>query len=261
MSLIRQDKGDANTLIGQLPHLSVITRTNDMSANEHDAPHYHEWHQVIYPKKGILRTRVANSEYFVTSNRAVLVPAKEVHESWAISNTQFVGIYLNPEKVYWPFNASKIIEISPLVKELINYMLQLNTLGCLSVEDSKILEVLCDQLAHQPPTSLELLMPSDKRLLIITEFLLLHPDSARSLSQWAALVGASERTISRNFEKQTGLTFIKWRQRLRLICSLKYLEQGLPIKEVSYRVGYHSPSAFIQSFKKNFAITPQQYFN
>lgn len=250
----------ANEVIAGFPDAFLFTRTITMQTGVHDALHSHPWHQVIYPEMGLLRTRTQDKEYFVPSNRAVLIPANTTHESWAICRTNFIGLYLNPKVFEWSEHDCKIIEVSPLLRELVSYIAQLNLpQQALTPSEMRIVEVCRDQLLLQTEASLELLLPQDKRLLKITEMLLDNPADDTSISQWSQTVGASERTISRNFEKQTGLSFVKWRKRLRLIHCIKFLQEQLPIKEIAYRIGYHSASAFIHVFKKEFGITPSKY--
>ncbi len=231
-----------------------------MTANEHDAPHSHNWHQMIYPKTGMLRTRAENREYFIPSNRAILIPATIIHESWALANTEFVGIYINPTYVNWWSESCRIMDLSPLLRELTNYIAQkIPFSDVITKEHKRLINVFCDQLAMQSTEALELILPKDSRLKRISNTLLKNPANNDSLKVWSNKVGASERTISRLFKKETGLTFMKWRQRLKLISSVKYLKEGISIKEIAYLTGYNSSSAFIYSFKDEFKVTPQKY--
>jgi len=72
-------------------------------------------------------------------------------------------------------------------------------------------------------------------------------------------VGACERTLSRVFERQTGLTFKKWQQRSRLLRAGELLRQGVPVTEVALMVGYESVSAFISIFRKEYGVTPGNF--
>ena len=124
MSNISHNEISANELIDLWPENLLISRFISMTANEHDAPHSHNWHQMIYPKTGMLRTRAENREYFIPSNRAILIPATTVHESWALADTEFIGIYINPTYVDWWSDSCRIMDLSPLLRELTNYIAQ-----------------------------------------------------------------------------------------------------------------------------------------
>ena len=81
----------------------------------------------------------------------------------------------------------------------------------------------------------------------------------RSLADIAHLLNISERTVSRQFTQQTGLSFIEWLRRLRLQHSLELLLQGQSVVDVSLAVGYDSPSAFSTAFKQRIGLSPTQY--
>ncbi len=74
-------------------------------------------------------------------------------------------------------------------------------------------------------------------------------------------MSTSVRTLERLFQKETGMTFGKWRQQLRLLHALRLLAGGRPVTAVALDVGYDSPSAFIAAFKGFFGTTPARYFD
>ena len=85
------------------------------------------------------------------------------------------------------------------------------------------------------------------------------PGDNRPLSDWAAAVGTSERTLARAFTKETGLSFGAWRQRLRLMESLDRLMAGEPVTTVALDLGYATPSAFTAMFRKTLGAPPSVY--
>ncbi|MNT83546.1 HTH-type transcriptional regulator ChbR [compost metagenome] len=80
------------------------------------------------------------------------------------------------------------------------------------------------------------------------------------MGDWAALLNSSEKTLTRAFQRETGLSFRQWRQRLRLLAALQPLERGASVTEVALASGYESPSAFIAAFKGLFEVTPGELF-
>ena len=96
----------------------------------------------------------------------------------------------------------------------------------------------------------------DARALRIARLLQDHPSDPRGLREIARWAGASERTIQRVFVAETGLTFGKWRQQLRLIHSLRLLAEGQKVTAVALDVGYESLSAFVSVFRRTFGVTP-----
>jgi transcriptional regulator GlxA family with amidase domain len=66
--------------------------------------------------------------------------------------------------------------------------------------------------------------PSDRRLSVVTEWLHAHPHDSSSLSELGRRVGSSERTLSRLFRDELGMSFNQWRTLLRVQHALIYLE-------------------------------------
>lgn len=68
--------------------------------------------------------------------------------------------------------------------------------------------------------------------------------------------------LSRLFKAETGKTFSRYLIELRMQKAAKMLkESGLRISDVALCVGYNDVSYFIQTFKKHYAVTPEQYKN
>lgn len=68
--------------------------------------------------------------------------------------------------------------------------------------------------------------------------------------------------LSRLFKAETGKTFSKYLTELRMQKAAELLkESGLKISDVALCVGYNDVSYFIQTFKKYYLMTPEQYRN
>jgi AraC-like DNA-binding protein len=115
-------------------------------------------------------------------------------------------------------------------------------------------------LAAAPQVDLMLPLPLDPRLRQIYRSLNLHPEQQTTLGQWSQKLGVSEKTLSRLFLSDTGLTFRAWRQRLRLLSALPALEKGERVTDVALACGYESTSAFINAFRQQFEATPGEFF-
>jgi AraC-like DNA-binding protein len=207
MSNTRQDSPAANELIALSPN-QLLTRVFELQKEEHDQPHNHPWHQLLLPRAGMLRTRTPTDIYFVPSNRAALIPAGVIHESWALTPARFAGIYFEPSLYPAPLGQCRIIEVTGFLDALIHQTLEIGRVidRPHNHQEKRILAVLMDQVAASPVVDLSITVPDEKRLLPIVRELLTTPATATSLASWAKTVGASERTISRLFQKHTGLS-------------------------------------------------------
>jgi len=102
-------------------------------------------------------------------------------------------------------------------------------------------------------------MPRDKRIRKVVEALLSDPADNRGFEDWSRFAGASQRTLARLFQSETGMTFRAWRQQLRLQRALEMLTEGQAVTSVALDLGYDSPSAFIAMFRRALGASPTRY--
>jgi AraC-like DNA-binding protein len=151
-----------------------------------------------------------------------------------------------------------VVNVPGLLREII---LALTGEPALSGPDRDDLSrVLLRSLAPVPSVHLHLPYPADDRLARVAGALTDDPGDARSLGELGAAAGASERTLSRLFRQQTGMTFPQWRAQLRLQHGLTLLAAGQPVTAVAHGCGYGSPSAFTAAFRDAFGMTPSDAF-
>ena len=69
-------------------------------------------------------------------------------------------------------------------------------------------------------------------------------------------VGMSERTLERVFAGETGMNWGGWRQKARLLYSLRVLGETESVTEAAMESGYASVSASVAAFRRTFGATP-----
>jgi AraC-like DNA-binding protein len=102
-------------------------------------------------------------------------------------------------------------------------------------------------------------MPQGARLQALCLALLAAPGDQRTLREWAQSVNASERTVARLFQSETGLSFGVWRQQARLLEAMGRLGSGAPVTQVALDLGYDSVSAFSAMFRRAAGASPSAY--
>lgn len=83
--------------------------------------------------------------------------------------------------------------------------------------------------------------------------------SPATLAELGHHVGASERTLSRLFHAETGMSFPQWRTQLRIHHALLLLADGVSVLETATACGWANPSAFIDIFSALVGQTPGRY--
>ena len=122
-----------------------------------------------------------------------------------------------------------------------------------------LIEVLVDEIQMAQEQPLHLPIPTDPRLNRLVEEISPHPETDRSLERWARRLGMSERSLQREFQRETGVTIGQWRQQLRILVALEKLSDGMSVTDTCFSVGYNNVSAFIKAFKKIVGVTPLEY--
>lgn len=120
----------------------------------------------------------------------------------------------------------------------------------------RMLRVLGDQLAPAEHASSMLPTFKDARLVEIQHILEEDMTQKLTLEALGRLVGASSRTLNRVFRSEAGMSFVTFRNQLRLHSATLMLAEGHSVTRVASDYGYSSPSAFITAFKAAFGRTP-----
>jgi AraC-like DNA-binding protein len=222
--------------------------------------HSHPWHQLVYASQGVMTVRTPEGSWVVPVHRGVWVPARTRHSIQMSGPVSLRTLYLVPRLSRSLPDEPRVIGISPLLRELILRIVELDSLNLRVPAHSHLISVLLDHLHVMQADAIHLPIPRDARAKRIAAMLQKQPSDPRSLIELSKLAGASKRTVERLFKSETGLGFGKWRQQLRLGHALRLLAAGDAVTAVAFDAGYDSVSAFISAFRVTFGKTPGQYF-
>jgi len=250
----------------QVPQLSqlprpVYARVESLHAGSWTHTHCHDWVQFSYAISGVLGMHTDDGSFFAPPQWGVWIPAGVEHQIVTSMRAEMRSLYVRREDCSWAPSHCRVLEVTPLARELIKHFCALPAdypEG--DTAEARLVHVLLDQLAHLPDVGFSLPLPRHARLLALCNEQLEHPENNDSLGSWAMRLGMSEKTLMRLFQRETGLGFRCWRQRLRLLSSLNRLEQGSSVTDTALMCGYDSTSAFIAAFKTLFGSTPGELF-
>lgn len=257
--------GHTNIAERSVPQLERLPRPlyarNESLPRQTGTPrHSHPWVQLTYAIEGVLQVRTAAGSFVAPPQRAIWIPAGLEHEVLSSPNTEMRSLYLDASCADSPSGSCRVLGVDALTRELIRSFCELPVEYDETGPDGRLAQVLLDRLRTAPEVHLSLPLPGDPRLQMVCNRLQQTPDDDRPLAAWAASLGVSERTLSRLFLRDTGLTFRAWRQRLRLLGALTPLERGQRVTDVALLCGYDSTSAFIAAFRQQFGATPGEFF-
>lgn len=222
--------------------------------------HFHDWDQLVYASSGVMTVRTEAGTWIVPAQRAVWIPAGTPHQIRMSGRVSMRTLYLKPGLTRRLARHCEVVNVTPLMKELILHACGTPALARKRPHEAHLVGTILDQLYGAKTVALQLPEPGDARSVRVAKLLVDDPSDQRSLDALCERAGASKRTVERLFQVETGMTFGKWRQQLRLMHALRLLAEGRKITEVALESGYSTTSAFISMFKKTLGTTPSRYF-
>ena len=219
--------------------------------------HDHAEHQLVYPGAGVLQVRTDRGAWVVPPRRAVWLPAGVAHSHRAHGRTHMLTLAFPAEVSPLSTAEPVVVAVGQLLREVILTLAEDRAIG--PDDRADLHRVLLRRLTPAQAPRLHLPAPADPRLRDVAAMLTEHPADPRTLAQFGHAVGASERTLSRLFRRDTGMTFPQWRAQLRLQHAMLLLAAGGTVTSAAAASGYANVSAFIAAFHDAFGVTPAAY--
>lgn len=216
--------------------------------------HRHTWGQLTCPQHGSIRVSVPGKMWIVPRYRAVWIPPGIEHEVVMLGQVEFHAIYVDPAASPLPRDECAVVEVGPLLRELVNALAED---AITQPRRRKIaMNLLVEEIREAPPLPLGLPLPDERRLRALCMAMMEDPGSANTLEDWAPIVGASERTLARLFQTELQTSFADWRRQLRLARAIDLICRGVPLADVAAEVGYANAPAFSTMFRNSLGFPP-----
>jgi AraC-like DNA-binding protein/quercetin dioxygenase-like cupin family protein len=241
------------------PFAEIVSVSADLAHGHVIAEHSHPEDQLLFATQGVMTVRTKQGVWVVPSQRAVWIPAETVHSVAISGKVSMRTLYLLPRRRRDLPRKCVVINVSPLLKELILHACTFPKLRKIDATERRIIDIIFDQLKVVESVPLQLPHPSDGRAMRVAKLLFEDPGDERSLDALCRDCGASKRTVQRLFLDGTGMTFAKWRQQLRLLHATQLLASGEKVAVAALESGYSSASAFISMFRKQLGTTPARF--
>ena len=246
--------------VEQEPYLAVRSLSTNYSSGFQMASHQHPWHQLLYATSGAMTVSTERSSWMIPPARAVFIPAHTRHAIRMWGTVQMRTLYLSPAMTACESPECRVIEVAPLLRELILRAVERMGLDSRTPHDSRMIGLLEDEvnqaMAAAAGSPLVLPMPQDERALALAHSVLGQPLRTENVDDLAKQHGVARRTLERRFTVETGMSFGVWRQKARLLDSIRLLAEGASVTDAALDCGYASVSAFIAAFKGTFGYTP-----
>ena len=239
----------------------VASVSVDLPGRKTIPEHYHPEDQLIFASRGVMTVSTRRGIWVIPPMRAMWIPARTPHSVRMSGPVSMRTLYFLPGLVRpLPAAGCSVINVSPLLKELILHACSCAPLDPAIPAQRRVIAILGDQLKAAPSVPLQLPYPTDPRGLRVARALEAGPAENGSLEHLSRGSGASKRTVERIFLAETKMSFRQWRQQYRLLHAMQSLAAGEKVTTAALDAGYSSPSAFIAMFKKQLGATPAHYF-
>lgn len=218
------------TLSFSFQHRPLVPFAHDYAHGDQEDWHQHDCAQLLHILSGVVRVATPVGYWVVPPGRADL-PA-----------------------------GCQIVQITPLLRELIVSSLALAERYALASRDERIYELILDEIRGMAILPFGLPEPQSETLRRLCQQVREAPGEAWSSGQAAKACSMSERTLNRHFQQQTSLTWSEWVRRAKLMEALVRLAQGHSVLRVALELGYGSHSAFSAMFRRVMGVAPSDYF-
>ena len=205
-----------------------------------------------------MELKLAGRHYLAPPQYGIWIPPEVAHVGLNRHEATFCSLYLARERCRRLPREACAVAVGPLLKALLEQLRARGIDTPRKPPDVRLVEVLVDELAAAPRQGTYLPTSEDPLLRPILTVLEARPDDQRTLADWASTVHATERTLVRRCQRDLGMSFGEWRQRLRVVRALALLEAGRSVESIALDLGYGSSSAFIAMFRRMSGTSPDK---
>ncbi|MDR3511351.1 MAG: helix-turn-helix transcriptional regulator [Caulobacteraceae bacterium] len=238
----------------------VAALADEYPAGHVDPRHSHRRAQLIFASSGVMSVTTDEASFVIPPERAVWVPGGVAHEAYCRGPVSLRTVYVEPDAAAGLPTTCRVIEVRELLRELIVEATNLPVEYDVGGRDGRVMALIIDEICATPVAPLHVPMPTDPRLARVCRAILKEPSQDDALDDWASAAAMGRRTFTRQFRRETGMSFGAWRQHVRLLEALSRLAVGEPVTTVAFDIGYSSPSAFAAMFRRAFGAPPSAYF-
>jgi len=216
--------------------------------------HEHRRAQFLYGATGVMIVETDDGTWTVPTERAVLIPAATRH-CVRMLEVSTRSLYIEPDAVPWWPRVCTVVDVTTLLRELLLAAADFGPDYDLAGREGAIATLLLHEIAALAPIPLHVSLPSSPELAELCREYLAEPDVRLTNQDWAGRLAMSERSFTRRFHHELGISPAAWRARARLLAAIPLLRQRT-ITQVATQLGYSSPAAFTAAFSRTFGTPP-----
>jgi AraC-like DNA-binding protein len=222
-------------------------------------PHRHRRGQLISGASGLIVLSTSEGMWVMPPQRGMWIPPATEHHVRLVGGVSMQSLYLEPGAVPGLPSHCQVISISPFMRSLITEALSLPLEYELEGREGALMQLIKYEMQQLPVLPLSLHYPSHGALSARCRQFVQQPNIHETIDEWADALSMRRRSFTRLFRRETGASFVAWRQQACLLCAMPRLAAGEPVTTVAIDLGYENPAAFTLMFKRAFGSPPLAY--
>jgi AraC-like DNA-binding protein len=242
----------------QLP-CPIYLRIDQFATDSQCIAHSHPWGQLSYSASGVMELNIAGQNYLSPPQYALWIPPNVEHDATIHQAVSYQSAYIDLSLCHDLPDWTCILTLGPILKAILADFAARQVNIPKSAEDLRLAQVLLDQIKLARCSHNYLPSSSDPALSQLLSALRRDPACTRTMAEWAQALHLTERTLARRCQRDLGMSFSEWRQRLLYLTALPMLEAGKSVQSVALELGYSTSSAFISMFQRQAGTTPDQF--
>lgn len=224
--------------------------------------HSHDLHQIQYAIGGVVEVETATAHYLLPPQQAAWIPVGLEHQATMNPDVRSVAVMFDPRLVPHAGDRARILAVSPLIREMMVYGLRwpIGRAHGDPVSDgffTTLGHLVSEALDHEAPLSLP---TSDHPIVAAAMAFTKEHLQSVTIEQVARAVAVSSRTLRRQFQLTTGISWRTYLLHARMLRAMALLASpGQSVHQTSTAVGFDSLSAFTRAFREFCGETPSSY--
>lgn len=236
----------------------VLAIATDYPAGTLLDTHSHRRAQFLYGATGLMEAGTDDGAWVVPPSCGVWIPAGKPHRVRMVG-VSTCSLYIEPGSVPRQAAQCEVLQVSPLLRQLLLASADLPAAYGQRGRDGALAQLILHELERAPTLPFFAPLPRDAALAALCAAFLHSPQVHALPGDWARQLHKSERSFTRFFRTETGMSFGAWRQQACLLAALSRLSRGDAVTTVALELGYESPGAFSTMFRKRLGRPPSEF--
>jgi len=220
--------------------------------------HSHRRAQLLYGATGLMEVGTSDGAWVVPPYSGVWIPAGKPHQV-RMMGVSTRSLYIEPAAAPRIGEQCEVLKVSPLLRHLLLEAIEVPAEYQELGRDGLMMQLVLHEVSRAQPLPFFAPIPPEPRLAELCIAFLHQPNIQVSPGEWAKRLHKSERTFTRFFRQETGMSFGEWRQQACMLAALSRLGAGARVTAVALELGYDNPGAFSTLFRKRLGVSPSKF--